>query len=239
MSVGIVQASTPREAATGLSATTAFSSNPTAGNAIVTFCTHNDEGSAGGAVTFSDGVNTYTNDYSNQHQSNLYSIYFASSFVIAAHGSPLTVTATYSAGTSGNQRWLLSAYEVSGLGAFDQGAQNIGNPTTTPTTGATGTLANANSLLLAAVCANQSLAGATVPPTGGPGTFTDIIHDLTGASSVYGDLAYQVQTSGTSAVNASWGTITTGCEWIAAVAVYKASVTTGGRLLLMNNQGGF
>ena len=221
MTIAIVQSSTPTEVDSGLSATTTFSSNPTAGNAIVIVSAHYDTGNTFGTVSFSDGVNSYTVDLTDSHPYLL--INTGSTFGIAAHGSPLTITATYSSGSSGNMRWMLAAFELSGLGGFDQAATNLGNTTTTPSSGSTGTLANANSFVLAAVTASSSLAGATVPPTGGPGTYTSIISDLTGSDFQYAELARQLILSNNSAVSASWGTISTTAYWLAAVSVYKAA----------------
>jgi hypothetical protein len=223
MAIAIVQASTPVETGSGLSATTVFGSDPTPGNAIIVVATHLDLGGTGNSISFADGVNSYTTDYvATRIAGGIYNVVFGSSFSVPGHATPLSVVATASSGTSGNAHWLLAALEVSGLAAFDQGQQNIGNPSTTPTTGSTGTLANANSLILAGLCANSAITGVTIPPTDAYGAFTDIIHDITGTGSNYGGLAYQLIPNNNAPENVAWGTIPSE-SWAAAAAVYKAA----------------
>jgi hypothetical protein len=232
VSIVIVQASTPTKSSGSLTATTAFSSNPTAGNAIVVAYAHWDTGASNNTTTFSDGHNTYDIDYRNGHVSNTLEVDFVSTFGIAGSGSPLTISAVYGGGTAANMRWGLAAWELSGLGGFDQGAQNFNVGSTTPTTGSTGTLANANSFVMAAFGANGSASGATVPPTGGPGSYTDAVNDLTGASGWIGDVARQLIASSTAAVSAAWGTMSGSPFWVSGLAVYKAASSS--KLLLLS-----
>ena len=240
-----VQWSTPTQFTTMLGGsapwtrTTVFGSNPTAGNTIVVFSTHADGGSTGGNVSFSDAVNgAYTDDYHSYHSSSLAQLNWAS-FANIAVSTPKTITMAYSSGVAANQQGILVAVELSGCGGFDQGASTVNAGGTTPASGSTGTLSVANSIVLASMLANTAgaLTGQTIPPTGGPGVYTDSSSSFAGPP--IGDLAYQRITGSTVAVSAAWGTISPSSYWLAGVAVYKAASTANYGLLLSSNSGGF
>jgi len=148
-----------------------------------------------------------------------------------------TVTFTVTGGLAANKKGGLSFLEISGLltsGAFDKSSTNSGN-STTPTTGSTAALAQSNEIIVCALATFGSLTGGSshFPPIGGPGVFT-ALYNGTGS-----DHDYQIQTSGTTAVSADWGTVDASGKWSAAVATYKGSTSGGFLLSQLSNQGGF
>ena len=238
MAISVVQVSTLGVYGDSLTGTTAFTNPPTAGNAIIYMEAHNDSSEASSSYTVSDGHNAYTQDLNNSHISGLQEVGIGSTLNLPSGLGALTLTFTRSAGTAADSIGGLVAIEVSGLATSAFDAHSVNDATsTTPTTGATGTLAQGSELLIAIVGANSSLTGATVPPTGGPGTFTSL-NEITGYFGFY-QMAYQIQTTGTTAVNVSWGTISSSNFWVASVATYKGQLASGGKNLLINASGGF
>lgn len=224
MSIAIAQISTIGYYTNSLTATTVFASGPAAGNAIIYIEQHFDSGASSSGFTVGDGHNTYNSDLVESHLSGTLEIAIGSAYNVPSGEPALTLTFTRTAGTAPNSLGSVIALEVSGLltNGFDQSASNDNASSTTPTTGATGVLAASNELILCALNANASLAGATSPPTGGPGTFIDLSNSLTGFFGFY-DFAYQIQSTGTAAVNCSSGTLNTACFWTMAVATYRAA----------------
>jgi hypothetical protein len=134
-------------------------------------------------------------------------------------------TVTASAGTPSDSFGFVCAIAVSGLSAspLDEVATNGANSTNTPASGTTLALAQPNELIIAAVDMTGSMAGGTFPPTGGPGSFTAINSSPAGN---FSDCDYQIQTAGTSAVSAAWGTVTTANAFAAGIVTYKAAATS-------------
>jgi hypothetical protein len=135
-----------------------------------------------------------------------------------AHTVTATAAGVAAADCFGNI--LLAEFSGIATNGFDKHAtQSIfGTATGTSTTG---TLAAANELLIAVMSADGSLAGATSPPTGGPGTFINLFSSLTGG--FYEDFDYQIQTTGTTGVAANWGTTTANTTMANLISTYKAA----------------
>lgn len=125
-----------------------------------------------------------------------------------------TITVTIGGGISaGNCNGSIVAYEVSGLAnaAPDKTATG-GTTSTTPATGSTGTLTQANNFAIAALAATAT--GADLPSG-----WTNLI-------TTDGRQDYKVLSS-TSSISADWGTFNASGGWAGVLAVYKdaSSVT--------------
>lgn len=195
------------------------------GNALIALVSHICFDSAGAAVTVSDGSGSYASDSNNADG-------FGDTRSLIARRSSVsagsyTATATAGSGAAGSSYGAITLIEVSGLVAspFDKQAGN-GNFSTTPATSPTSTLSQANELLLAVLAIYQTtVTGLTFPPIGGPGTFTPIYSAAPDGES-YSDCDYQVQSSGTAAVNVAWGTASSNKVWSCSVATYKMAAAS-------------
>ena len=190
----------------------------TAGNAILVSTSLVDTNFNTTAISVSDGTG-YAVDASQNYGNN--SLAYSFSLLNVSAGSH-NITASGAASNYGGYSGAIIVMEVSGLrttGAFDKTAGAKGHSTGPVATGTTGSLSNANSLIVA-VAASVPASGLTIPPTGGPGTYTSAISFTTSTNA---DIDYQIQTSGTSGVSASWGTASGSSLWACLVATYQAS----------------
>jgi hypothetical protein len=196
----------------------------TAGNALITLVAHSQIDGGGGTLSVSDGV-SYNADIPTTDSGGAVQIFTGSRYAVSA-GS-YTATATSTAGVAANSNFDMILYEVSGLttNGFDQKATAPGNSTGPYATGNTGALAQPSEIMFALVSALDG-SGATVPPTGGPGTYTDDGHSFTNSGQDYG-FAHQIQSSGTAAVSASFGSSVSSQKWVVGVATYKGVIATG------------
>jgi hypothetical protein len=204
-------------------------SGVTAGNAIIAVSGHVDSAGTGPTFVISDGQGTYTNDaYVN-----------LAGFIQAVIGSLFnanagshTVSCVAQSGAAGNSTGEIALLEVSGIGVLDE--KNTATSTnTTPSIALTGNIATVNELIVCITNANTTLAGATAPPTasGTSQSWVSLFSQLTGASSVFADLDYLINTSGTGTVGAAWGTLSSSADCSMAIAAYKPS---GNKLLLLS-----
>lgn len=202
-----------------LQATTTLTS-VVAGNAIIAICGHADFGGSGPSISCNDG-SAYNTDV-NFNELGGSTVYIGSLYAVGA--GTHAVVATASSGLAANSWGGVIALEVSGLltNGFDQSATGGGNSTGPATSAATGALAQANELIIACLAA-ADLRGSTTPPTGGPGTFTDANNSRVGFGDW--DLAWQIQTSGTSAITVTGGTLTNFNKWAVGVGTYKGLAT--------------
>ena len=230
MSIVVVQTTSVPNSGLGFNgqfnAITATLSGVTSGNAIIAQGTATNNSGGGGTLSATD---TTTSTNLNSDISTVYSgavnVFVGSEYAVAS--GTHAIQFTQSAATSANCYGGPLASEVSGLvtNGFDQSASGTGNSTGPITTAATGALAQASELLVGVVCGYDLTNAITHPPTGGPGTFTE----LSFSNSTLGcwELAYQIQTTGTSAVTVSWGTSGTSGKWNCCVGTYKGFVVSG------------
>ena len=203
----------------------------TAGNAVFCLVGHYAYDGANPTFTITDGT-SYTQDSAAATAGKQAII---SSQLNASAGTH-NVVVTASSGNPANSEGAIQLVEFSGVatsGAFDRTA-TVTATNTAPNTGVTPTLRSTGQLVLAALATNASGTGFTSPPTGGPGTYTNL---ATGAldNAFIGDFDYQLNV-GTAAVSANWGTFGTAVPWGALVATYfPAGVVTltGGSMGLM------
>lgn len=141
-----------------------------------------------------------------------------------------TATAVPSSGTAPNsfgRAFLIETAGVQNINYDPNGlASNTNVSSTTPTTGSTGTLTSANEMVFGILASGTSLAGATVPPTGGT-TWITLFSDLTNASQNPTVFFYKHVTANT-ALNASLGTITTADYWAGVLASFIDTTAAGG-----------
>ena len=126
-------------------------------------------------------------------------------------GTHTAVCTSNGASTYGNAILV----EVSGIQnvVADKLANNTGS-STTPTSGSTGTLSQANEIIFSVLVADSSLSGFTYPPTGYTGLFQD-------SGFCPGAACYQIVAANT-ALNTSWGTASTTTNWGACAATLLA-----------------
>lgn len=217
MSLTPVQISTPSGFGGTLSASTTLT-GVTAGNTILVVVTHGDRGGNSPSLPVSDGQGSYTADVTTTAGGGVARVVIAR--LANANAGTHTISTTASAGTAAQSIGEIVALEVSPV-TLDQSNIAGGTTGTTPSVSATATLAGTGELALAGLYFDGlSAGGGTFPPTGGPGTFTEIV-----AHTNQSDTAYQVSTS-TAGVGAAWGTFTQSSKWAAAIGVYKAVVVS-------------
>jgi hypothetical protein len=199
---------------------TATINGVTAGNALFAVVSHIDQGGNSPTFTISDGT-SYTQDIASD-QGGQVEIAIARRFNVAGGNYTLTVTA--SAGTAGQSHGRIQFLEVSGLGnAFDTSGSAKNTGTQARTTSNTATLASSSEFALAVYGAfSNNLGGFNSPPSGGPGSWTNLFN----ASESVGlwDSDYQIISGSNAAFNVSWGT--TGLpttKWNCAVATYTGA----------------
>ena len=179
--------------------------------------------SSGSTTTFgcSDGQGAYTADFFANYSGLQVATFSLANLNSGTHNLNVTTT-SLAANTHGQAAF----YELSGgVTAVDQFVSASNNSTGPVASGSTAPLNAANEILFAlAVTANTV---ATIPPTGGPGTYTQDIN-RTDAGIFY--LAHQIQTTGTSAVSNTYGTQTSG-KWIDATVTYQSPAIIGNTLL--------
>jgi hypothetical protein len=194
---------------------TATLNGVTAGNTLIALVGHQDFGNNNYTMAVSDAQGSYSPDAYLIRSSNgrpsagVFSLFTANAGTHAC-------SAVASLGTVGNSFGALVLQEWSGLSALDQAASNSAGGTTTPTSGTTATLAQNNDVIFTILSSNSTQAGGTFPPTGGPGTYTQVFN------STLVDQDYQIIQSSTAAVSASWGTLTAAANWAAVIATYTA-----------------
>lgn len=118
--------------------------------------------------------------------------------------------------------------EFSGLqttGALDQQTQASGS-TTTPATGSTGTLSQADELVLAVMSCNGGTTndGIDVPAATG---YTNVFVEQDSANHIAGAGDYKIVNS-TATQSAAWGTLGGAYGWTAKIATFKGSGGGGG-----------
>ena len=239
MSISVVQKATGVSSSGSSLSVSVTITGVTAGNTLIAVVGHEDAGGSNPIISVSDGQGSYTADQQNnrgfQTHAGIWSLFNANA---GSH----TITATASLGTAANSSWSINVIEVSGLGtsdSYDTGNNNSANTSTTPTSGVSAALAQGSELVVTCLTGNTGLSGGsyTAPPSGGNNTPFIAIYAHP-ASQCYFDSDYQINTSATTAVQASWGATTQNQIWSAAIATYKAAGTKKTEYTA-SNQGGF
>ena len=222
MTIALVQQSSVGTMSGSLSGTASLS-GVTAGNALICLATHIASDATNPTFSVVDsqtGTPNYTQDVLVRQASN--SAAMCTSLFSALAGSH-TVTVTALAGAAGNSFGKLILLEISGITTFDKFG-TLALTGTAAVTSSTGTLSAANEILFAVLGAQSALTGFTTPPTGGPGVFTNLFSD---PSTFDSNMNYQIQTTGTAAVTANWGTLNSSAALAGLVATYyKPAVVT-------------
>jgi len=193
------------------------------GHALILLNSHVDLG--GGTPTFTyftSGV-TWTQDSAANSTGGACGASIASTLNVG--GGSYSASVTANSGTAANSEGTATLVEVSGLftsSALDQQVA-VGGNSTTPATGNTSALAQQSEIIFAIMTFGSSFTGLTFPPTGGPGTYTQIAH----SGATYTDQNYQIDSSSTAAVSATWGTAGASGKWAVALATYKGAVSAG------------
>jgi hypothetical protein len=185
-------------------------------------------------VSVADGQGTYSQDVFTERGSQSYSGIFS---LFNANSGTHSATATASTGTAADHDWYNNMLEVSGLGttnSLDQTSSDNANTSATPTTGATGALAQGSELVLTAMQFNNDSSLGTYPPTGGNNSPFISLYSTQSSSAGTCDADYQINTSATTAVQASWGTLNAAAIWTAVIATYKAAAVSSAKLLLLS-----
>lgn len=203
----------------------------TAGNTLLAVVTHHNNQSNGAGTTVSDGT-AYTNDLFKAGSGGDSGAFSLEVFRLdnAGAGSH-TATTTASFGTTGYGQIIL--IEASGLIASPTDATVSSNGNSThPSSGTTATLAQSVELAIAVMTTDaSSVAGETNPPSGWTSNYNDT---STGSNTL--SINSQI-TAATTALSASWGTLTTACQWIAGIVTYKAVQAAAVPYPPMNNGG--
>jgi hypothetical protein len=211
VSAALVQTSALAQFAGSLSATATLS-GVASGNALLFTMAHQDFSIANPSMSFSAGYSADLLVYYN----SVLALAIGSRFGVA--GGSVSVTATASTGTPSNSDGALVLQEWSGLIGLDQIASHSA-ASAAPTSSATPALSGSNDLILTALVGQQSLAGGTFPPTGGPGPYSTIQSSPAG---LLLDMDYQSISGSNAAVSASWGTISTATHWLAGIVAYQS-----------------
>jgi hypothetical protein len=234
MAITVVQKGTGTASTGSLTSSSMSATGITAGNALIVVVGHEDSSGTNPTISISDGQGSYIADQTgtrgNQVWTGIYSLF-------NANAGTHTISGVASSGTAADSFWSLNWMEVSGLGAsdsFDVGAENSANTSTTPTSGTSASLAQASELVVCALTGNIGFTGGTFPPSGGNNTpFIVIYSNLAGTGGVSFDSDYQINTSVTTGVAATWGTVGSSQIWVGVIGTYKAS-TSGAKLLLLS-----
>ena len=214
-----------------------FTTQPTIGNFITIQAAQGGGGTEDHTMTFSDnqasGGNTYAKDKEfEDHVSQGFGVAVGSAQITKSSGTFTVKVSMPNATASARYIWIVIK-EWSGIltsGALDKtgGLDNHGGPSdTAPDTGTTGTLAQAEELVVAAAVANgpggvnaftNEVAG-TVPSSGWTEDYNDsgTVHELGDAESVV--------VSATTGVRHVW-TLGTSNRWMTALATYKGGAPT-------------
>lgn len=184
-------------------------SGVSAGNTLLALYNSNNNAS-NGIVTVNDG-SAYAADFSKQQGTYSQLVVGVARLSSAGAGAHTANCVNTQAATYGHAILM----EVAGLAAapLDKTSGNTAS-STSPTTGSTGVLSQADELVIAILGGDASLAGWTNPPTG----FTNIFN-TTGDGFGYTSFSYKI-VNATTAQNPGWGAIGSQ-DWVAACATYK------------------
>ena len=217
MAIAFVQAPDPGASGSGTSLGLAFVSNVTAGNSIIVGCR---TGGTTGTVTVADNLgNTYVQDAEQDQTDDLHRAWIFSAHNVT--GGACTVTVTVS--VSSTLRMCIAEY--SGLATsstLDKTATAQHAASTTPSSGATGTLLIPDELVVGA-----STVAADSTYTAGSG-YTR----RTSAPSNAGTARMAMEdkiVAATTGVTADW-TLGASTPWAALVATYKAASAAAGQV---------
>jgi hypothetical protein len=134
-------------------------------------------------------------------------------------GSGITITVA----ASGNVLLTFGAVEVPNLGAVDKTAFNRG-VSSTPSTGNTGTLSQANEFAVIALCPTNSVGQIITEP---PGFIRRANESAGGAGSFQEHDGATQALNSTAALNPQW-TLTNSVQWLAVIATFKCQATSSG-----------
>jgi hypothetical protein len=198
----------------------------TSGNTIAAFVNHYNSAGSGSGTTVSDGT-SYTNDIRIPGHGGASGFSSLEVFqLLSAAAGTHTIVSTAAVAVNGFGQMV--CMELSGLSSspFDQSASSSNN-STTPSVGPTGTLAVSSELCFAVYC-NPGVAttGITNPPTPASTWVSQYADSSTADLPLY--IASLISPS-TAALSASWGTLSTSGQWIAAIVTFQpaAAPTTG------------
>lgn len=187
------------------------------GDLLVAFVAHLQFDSLGSDFTVADADGSYT--IATPNFGGEIGIGIATR--IATSAGSHTATATGSAGSAANSQGyiVLSRFSTGGSSAsFDNGTGQRAN-STTPSTGSA-SLTGSNDLLLVGFDCETSMAGATTPPVGGPGAFTNVFLDLTGSGNAPTIFAWQILSGALASINVNCGTLSTSGVYAAVVEAF-------------------
>jgi len=231
MAITVVRQATTIDSSSNV-ASPQFTGTPTAGNDIIVPCHSFDAGDAAPG-TCADNASGGSNSYaSNIYGENAGQVCAAQIFRAEVNNtlSNLTVTVTASTGSA----VCATAIEVSDLAVTPVDiTTSVVNDTTSPWTLATGTLAQADEIIVAAFCFEASGFGdwgLAVDSWSGSSPTTLYVNDGAGVNSEYGAAAYLIVSS-TASKTVSFSAADNGGVSVVVLATYKAFVaetpTTG------------
>jgi hypothetical protein len=209
---------------TSFSAATTLASAVTAGNSLLVIVSHQNNGNNGATTVVTDN---HSGSYSllvrgTQPAGNSLRViecWLLQSAIAASY----TVTAVAQNGTVGQQQGSIIAYEV-GPSKVDVVGSQGGNSQFPGTGLITPTLTNPTDLAFAIESTyQQSSAGITNPPTGGAW-----VSSYVNSSTNFGQVLYvsTLTTTTTTALQAAWGTLTTGNPWVTAIVTLQSPLLT-------------
>jgi hypothetical protein len=215
----LVQSLAVLSATTNNPATAAFSPATTVGNKIVVGLITDSSGAPNSATAITGGgVTTWTRDNSqgNGGSPSSISMDYWSGVVTSSATTALTIAWTTAAAT----HLFAFVEEWSGLGAFDQVSTLATGSSTTPASGSTGTLAQADSTAFGLF---EWRTTAATTATVGAG-YSNLIQGSNATGNIMGGALESKNVSATTAVTAGL-TLAPTNFWGALVAVYKATAT--------------
>ena len=226
MSISVSSASTVTNwNDTSLANANTINSVPSGAVSVFALWTYIDYADSTPTFSVSDGSNSYSVDVVGRNGSGQASGIAHFDYTANSAGNK-TVTVTPS-GTSGNDYGRLLCVYVTGLSSSSFDKSGTGNNTSTTPTCVIGTaLSTSNEVIFSVLgSADNSLAGATTPPTSSQGTFTNLLSDLTGSSIATAVISYSI-VSATTAPSVAWGTISSSTQWNSCMATYKAATAS-------------
>lgn len=200
----------------------AFSTATTAGNRILVRLVTDHGGTANGVTAISGGgAGSLTRNSSQGVSQSSQSICIDFWSGVVSSGATTGLTFTWS--TSNNTHIFWRIEEWSGLGAFDKVSTLTSGSSTSPLSGSSGTLSNANSMIFGIV---EWRTSASTTPTAGS-TYTGLASRQSALQNIMGIAVQHKAVSATTAVTSDM-TLSPTNVWGAVVAAYADSAPGGG-----------
>ncbi len=225
MAIANVQVATKANADATSTIAKTFATTPVAGNTIIVVVWALGGGGSNTWSCADNKGNTYNLAVRKTHTSTNgeIAIFYAENI---ASSATFTVTCTSSGSMSAG---VLSISEWSGLAtssSLDKTTSNSGS-SSAPSTGSTGTLAQAAELVIAAWGAFSTFQGGTISVD--DGTYTQMVEEQSAGSGLYapGEADYKI-VSATTAQNVSW-TWERSNDWLGVIATFKEAAAAAGQ----------